>query len=102
VIHWDLGHRTPATDDEFLKRLKQELIEALKVGHPDYAEYLKSADGSPYEDISTVLASLVIVATLAWRPCALDVRRPMRSPEIGSMRCGRTAPRAVAISSVGE
>jgi Ni2+-binding GTPase involved in maturation of urease and hydrogenase len=40
-VHWDLGHRTPANDDEFLKRLKQELIEALKVRHPDYAEYLK-------------------------------------------------------------
>lgn len=58
-IHWDLGHRTPANDDEFLKRLKQELIEALKVRHPDYSEYLKTADGSPYEDISTVLAALV-------------------------------------------
>jgi hypothetical protein len=58
-VHWDLGHRTPANDDEFLKRLKQELIEALKVRHPDYAEYLKTSDGSPYEDISTVLASLV-------------------------------------------
>lgn len=59
IIRWDLGHRTPANDDEFLQRLKQELIEALKVQHPDYAEYLKSADGSPYEDIATVLASLV-------------------------------------------
>ncbi len=59
VIHWDLGHLTPANDDEFLKRLKQELIEALKVQYPDYAEYLKGADGSPYEDISTVLDQLV-------------------------------------------
>jgi len=58
-VHWDLGHRTPGNDDEFLKRLKQELIEALKARHSDYAEYLKTADGSPYEDISTVLASLV-------------------------------------------
>jgi hypothetical protein len=58
-IHWDLGHRTPANDDEFLKRLKQELVGALKVRHPDYAEYLKGADGTPYEDISTVLDSLV-------------------------------------------
>src|SRR5262245_22005946 len=59
VVHWDLGHRTPANDDEFLKRLKQELIEALKVKHPDYTEYLKGADGNPYEDIETVLTSLV-------------------------------------------
>jgi len=58
-IHWDLGHRTPADDDEFLRRLRQELIEALKVRHPDYAEFLKDADGSPYEDISTALDSLV-------------------------------------------
>jgi hypothetical protein len=58
-IHWDLGHRTPSSDDEFLKRLRQELIEALKVRHPDYAEFLKGADGSHYEDISTALTSLV-------------------------------------------
>jgi len=58
-IHWDLGHRTPPDDDEFLKRLRTELIDALKVRHPDYAEFLKGAEGSPYEDISTALASLV-------------------------------------------
>lgn len=58
-VHWDLGHRTPASDDEFLKRLRLELSEALKDRHPDYAEYLRIADGSAYEAISTVLASLV-------------------------------------------
>jgi hypothetical protein len=58
-IHWDLGHRTPADDDEFLKRLRFELIEALKVRHPDYAEFLKGAEGSPCEDISTALESLI-------------------------------------------
>ncbi len=58
-VHWDLGHRTPANDDEFLNRLKQELVEALKVQHPDYAEYLRTADGSAYEEISSVLGSLV-------------------------------------------
>lgn len=58
-IHWDLGHRTPGDDDEFLKRFRLELVEALKVRHPDYAEFLKGADGSPYEDISTALTSLV-------------------------------------------
>lgn len=58
-IHWDLGHRTPADDDEFLKRLRLELIEAVKVRHLEYAEFLKGAEGSPYEDISTALTSLV-------------------------------------------
>lgn len=58
-VHWDLGHRTPADDDEFLKRLRLELIEALKVRHPEYAEFLIGAGGSPYEDISTALTSLV-------------------------------------------
>ena len=58
-IQWDLGHRTPASDDDFLKRLKLELIDAFKDRHPDYVEYLKGADGSPYEDISEVLTSLI-------------------------------------------
>jgi hypothetical protein len=44
-VYWDLGHRTPANDDEFLKRLKLELSEALKAIHPDYAGYLKNSDG---------------------------------------------------------
>lgn len=58
-VHWDLGHRTPANDDEFLKRLKRELIHSLTARHPDYAEYLESDDGSAYENISMVLAELV-------------------------------------------
>jgi hypothetical protein len=58
IIHWDLGHRTPADDGEFLKRLKQELIEALRTHHPDYAKHLEGTGGSAFEEISAVLEIL--------------------------------------------
>lgn len=59
IIDWDLGHRTPADDGEFLQRLRQELVQALRPTQPDYAKYLQDAEGSSYEDISAVLDSLV-------------------------------------------
>lgn len=58
VIHWDLGHLTPADDGEFMRRFKQLLVEALKVRHSDYAKYLQGADGSPYEGMADVLGTL--------------------------------------------
>jgi hypothetical protein len=60
VIHLDLGHRTPADDSEFLQRLKQELVDALKPKHPDYAAYLEGAGGSAYADIAAVLDALAM------------------------------------------
>lgn len=59
VVHWDLGHLTPADDGEFMRRFKQLLVEALKARHSDYSTYLAHAEGSPYEDMSDVLSSLV-------------------------------------------
>src|SRR5688572_10519077 len=35
IIHWDLGHRTPAADSEFLQRLRKEFVQALKSRHAD-------------------------------------------------------------------
>jgi len=58
IIHWDLGHRTPADDGEFLKRLRQELVEALRAHHPDYAKHLEGAEGSAFEEMSAVLEIL--------------------------------------------
>jgi len=58
VIHWDIGHLTPADDREFMQRLKQMLVEALNARHSDYAKYLADAEGSPYEDIFDVLDAL--------------------------------------------
>jgi hypothetical protein len=58
IIHWDLGHRTPADDGEFLERLRQELVKALRVHHPDYAKHLEGAEGSAFEEMSAVLEIL--------------------------------------------
>ena len=55
IVHWDLGHRTPADDAAFLKRLRQELAEALKPNHPDCAKHLDGAEGSAFEEITAVL-----------------------------------------------
>jgi hypothetical protein len=58
VVYWDLGHRTPANDGEFLQRLKEELTKALKARHPDYATFMERSEGGPYADIVTVLEQL--------------------------------------------
>lgn len=55
VVFWDLGHQTPATDDEFMRQFARELSEALREHHPDYATYLKDAAGSAYPEIAEVL-----------------------------------------------
>ena len=59
IVHWDLGHRTPSDDGEFLQRLRQELAARLELQHPDYAKYLVDAKGSAYEEIAAVLDYLV-------------------------------------------
>lgn len=58
VVYWDLGHQTPATDDEFMRQFARELSGALQEHHPDYATYLKDATGSAYPEIAEVLDSM--------------------------------------------
>jgi hypothetical protein len=58
VILWDLGHLTPATDDQFMQGLARELSSALKGKHADYAEYLTSTASNPYDEIAEVLENL--------------------------------------------
>ena len=58
IIRWELGHKTPADDLEFLERLKAELIKALRSRHPDYAKYLESTEVGSYDDIASVLDAL--------------------------------------------
>ncbi len=58
ILVWDLGHQTPATDEEFMQRLAHELAGALVKNHADYAEHLKSAGESAYQDIAEVLDAL--------------------------------------------
>ncbi len=55
VLLWDLGHKTPVTDELFMQRFCQELVLALSEEHPDYATHLKSAEGNPYQEIAEVL-----------------------------------------------
>lgn len=58
IVHWDLGHRTPANDGEFMERLRQEFVEALKIHHGDYAKHLEGAAGRAFDEIDGVLEIL--------------------------------------------
>ncbi len=55
VLLWDLGHQTPATDEEFMRRMALELAGALEKNHADYADHLKSVGASAYQYIAEVL-----------------------------------------------
>lgn len=55
VFIWDLGHQTPATDQQFMQRLAQEIGAALRDRHPEYAEHLRAASDGAYQDIGEVL-----------------------------------------------
>lgn len=58
VLLWDLGHQTPATNELFLQRFARELASVLSHENSDYAEFLKSVQDNPYQDISEVLNAL--------------------------------------------
>jgi hypothetical protein len=55
VLLWDLGHQTPATDEQFMLQLAQELATALTQAHPDYAKHLSSVQDNAYQDIAEIL-----------------------------------------------
>lgn len=55
VLLWDLGHQTPATDDQFMQSLARELGAALKSSHPDCTDLLLSVQEGAYQDIAEVL-----------------------------------------------
>lgn len=55
VSLWNLGHRTPATDDSFMLMLAQKLSSALDEKYPDYAEHLKNIKDNAYQDIAEIL-----------------------------------------------
>lgn len=58
ILLWDLGHQTPTEDQQFMQRLAHELVRALKVNHPEYADHLDSAQSNPYTEIMEVLDAL--------------------------------------------
>ena len=58
VLLWDLGHRTPESDQEFLKQFSEKLSEVLKDKYPAYADHLKESEETPYQDIAEILELL--------------------------------------------
>ncbi|QYX63127.1 hypothetical protein K2227_12965 [Shewanella putrefaciens] len=58
VLLWDLGHRTPRNDQEFLIQFSAKLAEVLNTNHADYAEHLRNSEDTHYQDIAEVLAAL--------------------------------------------
>lgn len=54
VLHWDLGHLTPTSDETFMQRFATELGEALRSESPEYEAHLKGG-GNNYGGIVEVL-----------------------------------------------
>lgn len=54
VVHWDLGHLTPTSDETFMQRFATELGGALHSESPEYEAHLKSG-GNNYGGIVEVL-----------------------------------------------
>lgn len=54
VVHWDLGHLTPTSDETFMQRFATELGEALHSESPEYETHLKG-EGNNYGGIVEVL-----------------------------------------------
>lgn len=57
VMYWDLGHRTPQTDAEFLAMLRRLIAETIKGNHPDESFYL-NAVGAGYDELHEVIEVL--------------------------------------------
>jgi len=57
VLYWDLGHRTPQTDADFLGMLRSQIAKAIKESHPDEANYLEEADAG-YDELHEVVKLL--------------------------------------------
>ncbi|RPE31449.1 AAA domain-containing protein [Acinetobacter sp. BIGb0102] len=58
VLIWDLGHKTPATDEQFLSAFAKKLASGLAENYPEYAELLQTSKDDLYADITDVLEML--------------------------------------------
>ncbi|UDQ77941.1 hypothetical protein LJQ72_10475 [Pectobacterium brasiliense] len=58
VIMWDLGHQTPATDEQFLQTLAEKIASALSMDHPDYTKHIRASEDNLYAGIEDVLDML--------------------------------------------
>jgi hypothetical protein len=54
VALWDLAHNTPATDDDFIKALVQQIADQISF-NKDYADHLRGADGTGYSELREVI-----------------------------------------------
>ena len=55
VVLWDLAHRTPSTDDEFIRVLVQQIADQVASFNKDYADHLRNADGNGYSELREVI-----------------------------------------------
>jgi hypothetical protein len=55
VALWDLAHNTPATDDDFVKALVQQIADQISSFNTDYADHLRGADGTGYSELREVI-----------------------------------------------
>ncbi len=59
VIKWDLRHKTPRTDEEFLQTLAQKMAEGLMdAGEADYGEHLSKVQSDFNAEIASILDML--------------------------------------------
>tara|TARA_R110001583_G_scaffold23745_1_gene87244 strand:+ start:12346 stop:13920 length:1575 start_codon:yes stop_codon:yes gene_type:complete len=58
VLLWDLGHRTPQNDQEFLSQFTKKLAETIAEKYSDYAKHLESSIDTYYQDMSEVFQAI--------------------------------------------
>lgn len=58
VVVWDLGHRTPDSDEEFLLTLRDRTAEAIGPVKKDYAAHLRAVKEKPYGELREVFDAL--------------------------------------------
>jgi hypothetical protein len=55
VVLWDLAHNTPATDDDFIRSLVQQIANQIAPVYKDYADHLRGAGGNGYSELREVI-----------------------------------------------
>lgn len=55
---WDLGHRTPANDQQFMQGMAQKMSEALELHEPDYAQHVVSDSDLYFQNMGESLEAL--------------------------------------------
>ena len=58
VVIWDLGHKTPSSDQEFMVFLCQTLGEGLKAAGNEYGDHMLSLTSGDYTEIAEVMDAI--------------------------------------------